>query len=110
MSLKRTGSLRLNDNDYLKTSTEHKIIYSDQVNDFIPNSIYPFFFQDAERVYFASPESTVLYRQWIGDPDSIPPEDLRDIIYPPVSAAPTPMAFKPKLNLITPLQFFNNGI
>lgn len=72
---KRTGSLHLFDNDYLTNADEHTILFSNQVTDFATNVDvkYPFFYQDAQRVYFVMPAGKVTYREWITDGDTAPP-------------------------------------
>lgn len=57
MSHEHEGTLELKGIDYLKISQNHVLTCSDTISDFEANPIYPFFYQDAKRTFFAEPES-----------------------------------------------------
>lgn len=55
MSFAKTGKLTLADDDYLKTSSSHKLLVTPTPDDYVPRLKDPFFFSDARRTYFVRP-------------------------------------------------------
>ena len=70
LAYQRTSPLHLKGNDYLRATREHRLLRSNQVTNF-EQLQHPFFYWDAERSYFVTPETISYWVETFTLPDAV---------------------------------------